>query len=165
VAKHALNETLSFVVLLCAFLALALVPGCEKTSPEAKALLSVGTISAKERALSFEQIKGKLHAKDTADEAALQNFIGTHGAGLNSQAVALADLVEAVQKAGKLSKAARDQVTAAVATAQSRVEEWALIVPKLQLDEPLAKWVAGHGEGLSAQHDSLKKLSVALQKK
>lgn len=132
---------------------LVALSGCDKLDEEARALLSAGAMTAKERAANFEEMKSKIVAKNPEKAAAIASKVDTHAKGLAAQAKALADLVAAVQATPKLVEATKEQLHDLRDTAKARAEEWRSGIG--QLSGVSEDWMKAHADGLDAQADIL----------
>jgi ABC-type transporter Mla subunit MlaD len=144
-----------------------LLLGCKELSPEAKSLLTTAAIQSKSTASAFELIRTLLAPKSgtEADVTALGTLVTAHADGLNAQAKALNDLVQAVNVGSKLSEQTRQQLRAAVETAKGRTDnfrQWSTLVTAKEAvnAERVATWVADHQASLDAVLDTLAKLSA-----
>lgn len=144
-------------VLMLAFL----VSGCGGVSSQAKQLLGVAALGARERAVTFAAMGKVLGAKDSKDESSVQRAISAHAAGLAADAKALADFVEVVSQDG-LSKAGKAALADIARVSKARSENWTALSPILVAKGvPPAEWEQfsqAHADslaGLAATYASL----------
>lgn len=103
-----------------AVLAGFMLAGCGGLSPEAKGLLHVAALGAKERAVTFQALGKILGAKDAKDELDVRRFVVAHGNGLAADAKALADLVAV----GTVDKQTKVLLANLVEVSKARAENW-----------------------------------------
>lgn len=139
--------------------------GCKKVKDADKQLLALASLTAKERATSFAAMAPYLQAKDSASPAVLKEYLDAHGAGLNADAVAFADILTAVQAHNSLSEQTRAQLIATAETAKARSENWEAAVPLLNLSTEQQAWANTHLQALQAQAAKLSELATSLSTK
>jgi len=149
------------------FLALFLLPGCDRISGEQLGLLTAGAVAAKERASAFEIIRGGITAAEPQHAAGVQKWSAAHAEGLAAQAKGLNDLVESVRLHNALGDAARQQIALEAETAAARLDGFVKVLPYLMGagdGTAFKAWAEDHGKALKVQAETLKALALKLQK-
>lgn len=142
-----------FVISFC--LIALLLTGCNKLSDSQKTQLATASAAAKDRAVSFGAISAGLAPVDANDGEAVARWIVSHQNGLNAEALALSNLVAAVQTGDALKQQTRDELSAAMTTAQMRVSTFKAMRPKLKLTDSQSVWADAHAIALQKLADDL----------
>jgi len=150
-------------------LMLGALVGCEaKLTPEQRSILGVAALASKERAVSFEAVSSAglimpIPGEITAEQIA--RYVQIHKRQLNSQAVALNDLVIAVNDTGRLSQGARTKLAEEAETAQSRYENYASLSSKFTGPPEVLDYLQVHGAALKQQATALANLAASFPPK
>ena len=152
------------MTLVAVGLAIAL-SGCG-ISKEAQSLIAAAEVTARERAIAFDNIKGGLRAKNADDARGVARYISAHSAGLHSQADALAEVVAGLADSSNVNNELRRHLQEEAATARTRVIAWALMLDKIDpADQSQAEYLEIHRRALATQADLMTRLAKELKPK
>lgn len=157
------------MMLSCVLMMLFFMPGCgDDLSKEDIAQLNTMATSAKERALTFENMKGGIVAVNPDHAEDIEKFKEIHSSILQTQASAYNTLLTAIRTNNDLNKTTRAELRANVDTARAHAEAF-----KLQSDnfkwgnedgqETFSKWKEAHAKSLDNQVQELQRFVKKLE--
>jgi len=146
----------SFIVLTIACI---LFSGCKQDlSKEAKKLLSMGALAAKERAVSFSTYRHMIVAKAESDSVTIKRYLDLHEEGLIFDAKSAHNFLTAFQKT-KPNKQSIEALKVFAKGATARAQNWKHMKDKLKLDgaeeEESDLVLDTHYEGLKALSETM----------
>lgn len=150
---------------LSMFVCLLALCGCNGKVPDAaKPLMALGAQAAAERAAAWTAIGDKIVSADPRYDAEVARFKADHGAGLQKQASALANLFAAVQLGADVKGALGDQVRFAADTATARAENFDRMRKYMTGPQEVVDFLSAHLAALQKQAATLNAIVALLPK-
>jgi len=142
---------------------IAVLAGCDpKLSTDQTVLLQTSVTSAKERAAAFAAISSSLKPGNDANAANVSRILSAHGAGLNAEAAALANILHVVQVKGSLNQNLKDSVATVALNSKGWIDTLNQGRALLALTPDQSLWFDAHIAALNQESINLNKLSDSL---